>query len=467
MAAKDYAARALPSIQVDVVEEDGRAKRGWTRCALGEHITFSAHSLASYFFASWSPTLYDALLVAAAAEFCDRTRRRPANGWGRELHVRIPVHEPDLWNAKPVSDALHETLRVLTGDRWQIAFYPRKKAEEAPRQPVMELGRPVSAVIPYSDGLDSRVVAGLMTNKLGARLVRVRLGTAGADRNRRGRHKEPFTAVPYKVKTPEHTPESSARTRGLKFTLISGLAAFLAKADTVILPESGQGALGPTIVPVGQAYVDYRNHPVLTTLMETFLYRLLGHRVRFEFPQLWYTKGETLRMFIENCDDAASQLIGTRSCWQGNRQVSVGGKARQCGICAACMLRRMSLHAAGVSEPPENYVWENLGAGSLEAGASPEFRREKITKAMEQYAIAGALHMDHLAALRHSPANTALLGLSTFQLSRALGAPLADVRARLDRLLMQHEKEWKEYMRSLGSTSFLAAWAAHGYDDAA
>jgi 7-cyano-7-deazaguanine synthase in queuosine biosynthesis len=462
-----YAARALPVLHVDIVEEGGNAKRGWTRCALGDHIAFKADRLNSYFFAPWNLTVHDALLVAAAAEFCDRTRRRPSNGWGREFNLHIPVHEPELWNSLPVSHALHDALRFVTGDRWDITFYARKKAEESSQQAFMDLGRPVSAVIPYSDGLDSRAVAGLMGKKLGDSLVRVCLGTAGAGRKRQRRSKEPFTAVPYSVKSPEHTPEPSARSRGFKFTLLGGLAAYLAKAETVFLPESGQGALGPTIVPVGQAYIDYRNHPLFMAKMETLLYSLLGHRVRFVFPQLWHTKGETLRMYMEECDIAPSHLADTRSCWQGNRQVSINRKTRQCGICAACMLRRMSLHAAGVTEPPDTYVWEELAAATLEAGASPEFSREKITPAMREYAIAGTLHMDHLAALRHSAVNSALIDLSTSQLGQALCLPQADVCARLDRLLMQHEKEWKEFMSSLGPTSFVAKWAIHGYDRAA
>lgn len=464
---QEYAPRTLPALNVDVVEEGGRARRGWMRCALGDHITFKADKLASYFFAPWNLTVHDALLVAAAAEFCDRTRSRPSNGWGREFSLRIPVHDPSLWNSKPISDALHDALRFLTGDRWDLTFYDRRTSEEPPQQSLMDLGRPISAVIPFSDGLDSRAVAGLMGKKLGDSLVRVRLGTAGADRKKRGRSKEPFTAVPYSVKSPKHTPEPSARTRGFKFTLLSGLAAYLAKADTVFLPESGQGALGPTIVPVGQAYVDYRNHPLFTAKMEKLLYRLLGHKVRFVLSQLWHTKGETLRMYMEECGIAPAHLADTRSCWQGNRQVSIDGKARQCGICAACMLRRMSLHAADITELPNTYVWEELGASTLEAGASPEFRWEKITPAMREYAIAGALHMDHLAALRHSATNAALINLTTFQLGQALSLPQADVRAKLDRLLMQHEKEWKEFMRSLGPTSFVAEWAVHGYDRAA
>ncbi len=51
---------------------------------------------------------------------------------------------------------------------------------------------------------------------------------------------------------------------------------YLAGASRVIVPESGQGALGPALVPVGQAYVDYRSHPLFTERMERFLAALLG-----------------------------------------------------------------------------------------------------------------------------------------------------------------------------------------------
>ncbi len=78
--------------------------------------------------------------------------------------------------------------------------------------------------------------------------------------------------------------ESSARSRGFKFAVLSGLAAYLAKANKVFVPESGQGALGPAIVTVGQAYEDFRNHPRFTKKMSAFLKALLGattlsHRV--------------------------------------------------------------------------------------------------------------------------------------------------------------------------------------------
>jgi hypothetical protein len=82
-----------------------------------------------------------------------------------------------------------------------------------------------------------------------------------------------------------------------------------------------------------------------------------------------------------------------------------------------------------------------------------------MTGALREYAIAGALHLDHLAGLRGSPANAPTLDLSAFQLSRSLGLPKAEVSAKLDRLLMQHGSEWGSFMDSLGQSSFVADWA--------
>jgi hypothetical protein len=79
---------------------------------------------------------------------------------------------------------------------------------------------------------------------------------------------------------------------------------------------------------------------------------------------------------------------------------------------------------------------------------------------MREYAIAGTLHLDHLAAMRHSPANARALALSAFQLSGASGLTEADTRARLDHVLDQHETEWKNFMGSLGPCSFVAHWAS-------
>ena len=350
-------------------------------------------------------------------------------------------------------------LDFLTGDRWQIRFKTRSRPTKPPLQGRFSLNEGVDAVIPFSDGLDSRAVAGLVAREIGDKLVRIRLGSKPYGRPAATRAKDPFTSVPYSVRPNEQRfVESSARSRGFKFALISGLAAYLAKAHRVIVPESGQGALGPALVTVGQAYEDYRSHPLFTERMEGFLAALLGSCPKYEFPRLWYTKAETLREFVQECEDGAS-WSDTWSCWQQNRQSSVDGRKRQCGICASCMLRRLAVHGAGLTEQRHTYVWETLNAPTFQAGSAASFPEKKKAGALREYAIAGALHLDHLAGLRSSPANARTLQLSAFQLSRSLKLPEPEARNKLDRLLTQHEREWGTFMNSLGQTSFMADWA--------
>ena len=74
--------------------------------------------------------------------------------------------------------------------------------------------------------------------------------------------------------------------------------------------------------------------------------------------------------------------------------------------------------------------------------------------------IGPLLHLEHLAKIRYSSANASTLKLTTFKLSRALNLAADDVRVKLDRMLSQHEKEWKDFMGSLGQGSFLRKWAS-------
>ncbi len=449
------------SMLVHVAEPGVRSPKGALRCAIGAQVAFSTESLESYFFATWEPVAYDALLVAAAVEFADKSRARSAYKWERRFELRIPVHDVGRWETQPVKASLVDALSFLTGDRWDIAFYQRAHAEPQPRQGALSLHSGVEAVIPFSNGLDSRAVAGLVGRDMGTRLVRIRLGAGLSGGEELAGAHQAFTAVPYKVSAgTKRFAESSARSRGFKFSVISGLAAYLANAHQIIVPESGQGALGPALVSVGQAYEDYRSHPVFTVKMERFLKALLGRDLRFVFPRLWSTKGETLKEFVEACDD--SRWAATWSCWRQSRHVSVDGRRRQCGVCAACMLRRMSVHAAGLSEDAARYVWEDLSAPSFEKGVAGSYRQKHRLKASREYAIAGALHMDHMAALADAPALRRDLELTAFQLAGALGLGREDVRARLERLIRRHSSEWEAFLGSLGSESFVAAWAMRG-----
>lgn len=234
-------ADVLREYHVDVVEKGVRTPRGRVKCVIGEHLMFDTQGIETYCLAAGNPTIYDACVVAAAVQFCDHAMRRPSTGWGRDITLRVPVHARDHWESTEVSNSLHNALSVLTGDRWRIDFVPRKHAFVSKQQ--QPLVFPSSCVVlPFGNGLDSHLTAGLLERKYGAALIPVRLGSRPLPARRGGASSaHEFAAVPWRVSYgSRRAVETTARSRGFRFTLVSGVAAFLCRSHKVVLPESGQ-----------------------------------------------------------------------------------------------------------------------------------------------------------------------------------------------------------------------------------
>jgi hypothetical protein len=120
------------------------------------------------------------------------------------------------------------------------------------------------------------------------------------------------------------------------------------------------------------------------------------------------------------------------------------------------MLRRLSVHAAGAEEPQDTYVWENLKARTFEEGASRDFNH--ITDALREYALAGALHLEHFSSIPESGQYGLLKRRVQSELAQSL-AELPNVVAEgFDRLLRQHAKEWSAFTEELGEGSFVRKW---------
>ncbi|MBY3512662.1 hypothetical protein HFN76_10460 [Rhizobium laguerreae] len=446
-----------PTIHVSVMEVGGKPPDGWQAVEIGKSIVFRMKHLDDYRTKNWDNRIYDALVLIAAVEYCDKTLKRLAWGWQREIHLAVPVYDVARWQNPEVAGALSSALKFLTGDEWRISFFRREREpdEDVGRQSRLEFGDPGRIVTPFSDGLDSRAVAALLSvGEKSDRLIRVRVGSKRDDRP----EEAPFLNIPFAVKSgPDDFPESSARSRGFKFSFLSAIAAYLLGTHQVVMPESGQGALGPSLVQTSHGYEDYRNHPRFLGKMERLFAALFDYQINYCLPRLWKTKGETLREFAA-LPLEPKEWIDTKSCWQQNRNSSVGHKWRHCGICAACLLRRLSFHAAAVDEPKENYIWEDLTAAEFTRGAAKGF--DKITGAMKQYAVAGALHLDHLAELRFAPLHRKKLTRHAWQLSEELSMAHAEVEEKLFGLLERHALEWKAFMKDLGHKSFIAEWLA-------
>ncbi|WP_064707251.1 7-cyano-7-deazaguanine synthase [Rhizobium bangladeshense] len=452
----------IPSIRVAVIEPGHNPVDGWHSAEISKAIVFKTEDLDDYRTKNWDTRVYDALVLIAAVEYCDKALKRSGLLWARRFELMLPVHDVKHWQNPEVGNAISSALKFLTGDEWNIAFTAAATDlyTDMGRQSLLEWGDAGRTVTPFSDGLDSRAVSAILgANGRSDRIIRVRIGSKADDRPIRDRKKVPFLNIPFTVNMRQGggIKESSVRSRGFKFTLLSAVAAYLVGTHDVAMPESGQGALGPTLVPTSHGYEDYRNHPRFLRKMEDVVQAIFHVPVRFRLPQLWNTKGQTLTAFAE-IETNPDEWNHTRSCWQQSRNSSFDGRRRHCGICAACMLRRLSFHSAGISEPKENYIWEDLGADEFAGGAVKGFT--KITRAMQRYGIAGALHLDHLAEMRSSPVHMSRVKRSAWQLADHLQMTTSEAEERLFGLLEQHDREWKAFMKDLGPKSFVAQWLA-------
>lgn len=444
-------------LNVQVRHSEDPASADATPCVIGQHINFDADGLQTYYTEGWQPIIYDAMLVTAAVEACDLSRPRATMDWGRQFTVSVPVHDPKLWNNTRIQQTLVRALKMLTGDRWTFRFTETSAPQKGPVQSHFGFPEHVDAVIPFSDGLDSRAVSTVMEETHDDQMIRVRVGAKKIARPQPGDIVQPFANVPFKVtRIKSGNGESSGRSRGFKFAMLSGIAAYLTGAKRIIVPESGQGALGPVLVNLGQSYFDRRTHPQYTSLMSEFFEALFGVQIKFDHPVLWNTKGESLAAYkgLVHGDDIWRE---TRSCWKDARHASVKGDHRQCGVCAACMLRRSSLKAAGYQEDPAMYIWEDLSASDFWAGA----HQEHVNKSNVQrdYAVAGVLHMDHLAELATAKVRDALIARQALILANALGISFEDAALRIQRLLEAHAEEWRSFVRGLSKNSFIRDWA--------
>ena len=431
-----------------------RDPKGRVYATIGSEITFDKDIFDSYCHEGWSNIHHDLLIVCAAVEFADRRWSRGNVHWARHFHIRIPVIELATWEDASVQHSLCDALRHLTGDKWRFSFVRYEgEATNKPRQSPLFPNQEKAFAIAYSDGLDSLSVSGLYNERDTAVSVRV-----SKYKQRLRRDERPFDRLPFDVKV-KPDAESSCRSRGFKFAAVTAIASQLSNVSRIIVPESGQGALGPVLLPLLNIYPDYRNHPTFFRKMERFIKALLGVDLIYEQPRLWHTKAQTIAAFLAKPGIKPQQVIDTRSCWQQRYNVRVAGKVRQCGICAACLLRRMSLHAAGVEEKPENYAIANLQAARF-SDAMPQQNSFRATETLYDYGYMGARHLKQLADL--ADVSDSILKPHAFQIAEAIGSSTDDVIIKLRDMLAQHSEEWAAFEQNQGDNSFLHLWTKGG-----
>jgi len=424
-----------PSGHIYVCAATDHVPEAFTPCVLGEHFKLEPKALGTFLRLEIPARAEDLLVIAGAVAFVDRrVTRHHATCWERDLHLSVPVRDFEFWSDKDLQAELSALLEMLTGDTWRITFRSGRAALPIDPQGTLSLTGTPPIAIPYSNGLDSFAVARLHA-KPGQHVIRISTGRIGDTEKKTD---DPHAATTRWVSMPISLPnagwslrEQSYRSRGFLFGAVAATAAGLMQGTEIVVPESGQGTFGPTLTVIGHEHPDVRMSPVFTSALGRLVSRVFQSTIRFVHPRIWSTKGETLDALREA--GLSNGWEKTVSCSRGSRQSVGETKARHCGLCANCVLRRQSLLASGLSG--EIYIWRDLEAAPPWAiGNDPAPGKSEV-----QQAISAVLAMRDFAMLDSS---ATLVAREAKAMAAALGEAEDVAIGGVNKVLRVHREEW-------------------------
>lgn len=401
-----------------------------------------------------------ALAVYAADRRSPRTFSKASTGQ-RRIHIRLAVRDPDLWASSEVSRRLGELLSWVSEDHWTFEFVRQALQWAAESKGFLfHLPPERPAVVSlFSGGLDS--LAGLAAEARrdsDRSFVLVSGYTHGRLQRRQqvqvesvrriwrdgglipGKAPEILhVAVPYGMHPLKgQREEKGQRTRAFVFLTLGTAAALQAGADALWVYENGVGALNLPLNETQLGVDNYRGVHPLSLMKAGELFRLvLEQPIQIRNPFLFQTKAEMCRAVPTA--GLAELVRDTVSC-DGFPQRVVGHP--QCGYCTSCVLRRESLHAAGLGQfdVPSGYRHDVLNGAStltlnqiygLEAMLD---QVEKLSRCLrsERPWQALAASFPQIAAVQAA-------------LTEHEGASPEEVRTRLIRMYRAYVQEWEAF----------------------
>ncbi|MFC0858886.1 Qat anti-phage system QueC-like protein QatC [Pasteurella multocida] len=298
-----------------------------------------------------------AMAVTAADTFV--LRKNTANGWCRSFSITLPLCQPDIWHANKTH--LEHILHFLSGDIWQFDFQadgqlPPQLYKLNGRTKLVDL-RNKDSVCLFSGGLDSAIGAIDLLEK-GHSPILVSHSYKG-DKSRQQaiiqklnqsdyiNQFSQFNAIAQPHLNNGGITEITMRTRSLNFLAFAVVSAYalqevVQKGIDIFVPENGVISINAPLTPRRVGTLSTRTtHPYFIQELQK-LFTTVNIPFTLKNPYQFKTKGQ----MIAECTNLPllQQIIpDTVSCSHWKR------KNQQCGVCVPCLIRRASLHYAGIT----------------------------------------------------------------------------------------------------------------------
>jgi 7-cyano-7-deazaguanine synthase in queuosine biosynthesis len=271
-------------------------------------------------------------------------------GWSRSIQAWLPVRDPDFWEQH--RSAIEGIWVDLTSDALQLRF----EQEPSPAPPPRMARKPFGdhdCVALISGGQDSFTGALdlLDDDRKPLLLSHSASGAVNAAQNAVEAILRSIDPSIARLKLSagkargQSFPgmESSQRCRTLLFVGAAALVAALGGSDEVVLNENGVMALHLplTAARIGSLSTHTASPPILER-MGALASAVFGSNLRVENRLVAMTKPEVVGRAVAL--GHGNDMVHTVSCWQ------IGRTSRHCGICAPCLLRRISCEHHGVAD---------------------------------------------------------------------------------------------------------------------
>lgn len=270
--------------------------------------------------------------------------------WNRAIRAWLPVRDPAYWNGR--RSEIAGIWTDLTDDDLEITFAPARNPSPAPRMGTTPFPEHDGVAL-LSGGQDSFIGA-LDLISAGSKPLLVSHSASGATNTAQAKVEEHLRRLhpdlrriklSARRKTDTVFPglESSQRSRTFLFVGGACVVAAVGGSNQVWLNENGIMALHLplTAARVGSLSTHTASPPIVERL-RALASDVLDVDLHVDNHLVGLTKPEVIERAVHL--GAGNQLQDTVSCW------SIGRTRTHCGICAPCLLRRISCETHSVAD---------------------------------------------------------------------------------------------------------------------
>ncbi len=360
----------LPSLEKNVIPVQIYGMDGWRKSNIAT-IGNSVIGIIKRLGVDLTPAAFDYLTLALAVTAADTfvQRKTAADGWSREIELKLSLYKPAPWIAQ--KNNMEKLLLFLSGDLWKLKITgggcpPPIPYSRRSRCRLIDLEK-IDCACLFSGGIDSTVGAlDLLSNSRKPLLVShsythdQSLQDAIARKLKGKFTRFAINANPLPSQSLRGATDISMRTRSFNFFalgVIGGCA--LSKINKLkqvelFVPENGFISLNAplTLRRIGSLSTK-TTHPYYVQGVQS-LFEATKINVTLVNPYQFKTKGEMLKECADQ-ETLRKVVQETVSCSNWKR------KGKQCGRCVPCLIRRAAFASSDFRET-NSYLYEDLAA---------------------------------------------------------------------------------------------------------